>query len=146
MNMNKQIKVIVIGSKNFNYSDYEFFEEKMYEVLEKYFEEDYNIILREQEITKLDGFVVRFAKENNCELERCKIKWDIFGKKAAYENIKILVWGEKGQSGADLLICFFNKLDNESEKIMMLKIIEEFKSSIDISLSLSDSNYFIFNK
>ena len=37
------------------------------------FEEDYKIVIREQEANATDGFAVKFSKENGCELERYKI-------------------------------------------------------------------------
>ena len=79
----KTINVIVIGTNDFD--DYAFFEGKLYEKLEKYFEEDYKIVIREQEANATDGFAVRFSKENGCELERYKIQWDELGKRAGFE-------------------------------------------------------------
>ena len=142
MNTNKNIRVLIIGSKNFD--DYEYFEEKIYKVLERYFEEDYQITIREQEINTVDTFAVRFAKENNCNLERYKINWDKYGKSAAYENIKLLVFGESVQSTSDLLICFYKKIDKKADRDMTERIIDEFKSIIDLENQFQ--NYFIFTK
>lgn len=141
--MNKEIKILIIGTNNFD--DYSFFEEKIYEVLEKYFEKEYKIFLREQEVNSTDNFVVRFSKENNCELERYKIDWDKFGKRAAYENIKRLIWGENSESGIDILCCFCNKWDGEKEKFMINKVIDEFKSIINFD-SFYNQNLFLFKK
>ena len=63
----KRINIVVIGTNNFD--DYTFFEEKLYEKLGEYFEENYKIIIREQESNATDGFAVKFSKENGCELE-----------------------------------------------------------------------------
>ena len=90
--MQKTINVIIIGTNDFD--DYDFFEEKLYEKLSKYFEEDYKIIIREQEANITDKFAVKFSKENGCELERYKIQWEELGKKAGFENFKKLLWGE----------------------------------------------------
>ena len=79
MTKEKTINVVVTGTNDFD--DYAF-EWKFYEKLEKYFEEDYKIIIREQEANATDGFAVRFSKENGCELERYKIQWDELGKKS----------------------------------------------------------------
>ena len=81
----KTINVIVIGTNDFD--DYAFFEGKLYEKLEKYFEEDYKIVIREQEANATDGFAVKFSKENGCELERYKIPWEL-GKRAGFEVSK----------------------------------------------------------
>lgn len=53
-----------------------FLKRGFYEKLEKYFEEDYKIVIREQEANATDGFAIKFSKENGCELERYKIQWD----------------------------------------------------------------------
>lgn len=140
--MNKKIKILIIGSKNFD--DYNYFEEKLYKVLEKYFEEDYKITIREQEVNTVDTFAIRFAKENNCNLERYKIKWDEFGKSAAYKNIKRLIFGENAQSASDLLVCFYKKIDKKVDRDMTERVIEEFKSVIN--LENQSQNYFIFTK
>lgn len=140
--MNKKIRIVIIGSKNFD--DYNYFEEKLYKVLEKYFEENYQIIIREQEINTIDTFAIRFAKENNCDLERYKINWDKYGKSAAYENIKLLVFGKDVKSASDLLICFYKKIDKKADRDMTERIIDEFKSIID--LENQSQNYFIFTK
>lgn len=137
--MSKLIKVLVVGTKNFD--DYIFFEEKLYEILNKYFEENYDIILREQESTLTDGFVVRFCKENNCILERYEIQWNLLGKRAGFENIKNIIWGNNAESSVDLLICFCNKEDNMKDKFMMNKIIDEFQSIINFD----NNNIKLFN-
>lgn len=139
----KKINIIIIGTKNFE--DYSFFEEKLYEKLEQYFEKDYKIIIREQEINITDGFAVKFAKENNCELERYKIQWNELGKKAGFENLKKLLWGENANSGADLLFVFENKWDGNKDKYMIEKIIQEFNSIIDFENFIS-KKYYLFIK
>lgn len=60
MTKKKTINVVVIGTNDFD--DYAFFEEKLYKKLERYFEEDYKIIIREQEVNATDGFAVKFSK------------------------------------------------------------------------------------
>ena len=57
----KIINVIIIGTNDFN--DYDFFEEKLYEKLEKYFEEDYKIAIRIQEYLKLLKHFILTTKE-----------------------------------------------------------------------------------
>lgn len=48
-------------------------------------------------MVKIDGFAVRFSKENGCELERYKIQWDKLGKRAGFENyIKLVVRADYG--------------------------------------------------
>lgn len=145
--MQKRIVVTIIGSNNYiDYNEYNYFEEKLYQVLEKYFEEEYEIVIKEQEINNIDTFSIRFAKENNCKLERCKIQWDNFGKRAAYENIKILIWGNKASLGTDILVCFYKKKDKKNDRVMCEKIIDEFKSVINITAPINFTNCFIFTK
>lgn len=113
--MKKIVKVLIVGSKNFE--DYDYFEEKLYKVLAKYFEENYQIFIREQEINTTDVFAVRFAKENNCKLERCKIKWDKYGKSAWYEQVKILGFGIEDNIGScDEIIFFQKKKDKKADR------------------------------
>lgn len=139
----KTINVIVIGTNDFD--DYAFFEGKLYEKLEKYFEEDYKIVIREQEANATDGFAVRFSKENGCELERYKIQWDEFGKRAGFENFKKLLWGEEAKAGADLLLAFQSKWNGVKDKYMLNKLIQEFKSIIDFE-SFNPKKYFLFTR
>lgn len=143
MKKEKTINVVIIGTNDFD--DYAFFEEKLYEKLEKYFEENYKIIIRKQEENVTDGFAVKFSKENGCELESFKIPWEELGKKAGFENIKRLLWGEEVKAGADLLLAFQSKWDGERDKYMLNKIIQEFKSIIDFE-SFNPKNYFLFVK
>lgn len=139
----KTINVVVIGTNDFD--DYAFFEGKLYEKLEKYFEEDYKIVIREQEANATDGFAVRFSKENGCELERYKIQWDELGKRAGFENFKKLLWGEEANAGADLLLAFQSKWDGAKDKYMLNKLIQEFKSIIDFE-SFNPKKYFLFTR
>lgn len=139
----KTINVIVIGTNDFD--DYAFFEGKLYEKLEKYFEEDYKIVIREQESNATDGFAVKFSKENGCELERYKIQWDELGKRAEFENFKKLLWGEEANAGADLLLAFQSKWDGAKDKYMLNKLIQEFKSIIDFE-SFNPKKYFLFTR
>ena len=141
MGKEKIINIIIIGTNNFE--DYSFFEEKLYEKLGKYFEQDYKIIIREQESNATDGVAVKFSKENGCILERQKIQWDELGKKAGFENMKRLLWGEEAKAGADLLLVFQNKWDGIKDKYMLNKIITEFKSIIDFE-NFNPKNYFLF--
>ena len=139
----KTINVIIIGTNDFD--DYTFFEEKLYEKLEKYFEEDYKIVIREQEANATDGFAVKFSKENGCELERYKIQWDELGKRAGFENFKKLLWGEGAKAGADLLLAFQSKWNGAKDKYMLNKLIQEFKSIIDFE-SFNPKKYFLFTR
>ena len=138
----KTINVIVIGTNDFD--DYAFFEGKLYEKLEKYFEEDYKIVIREQEANATDGFAVKFSKENGCELERYKIQWEL-GKRAGFENFKKLLWGEEVKAKADLLLAFQSKWDGAKDKYMLNKLIQEFKSIIDFE-SFNPKKYFLFTR
>lgn len=140
--MQQNITILVIGSKNFD--DYCYFEEKMYQVLEPFFEENFQITIREQEINTVDTFAIRFAKENNCILERYKIKWDKYGKSAAYENIKQMIFGDNVQSTTNKLVCFYRKNDKKADKEATEKILDEFKSIID--LEHIGPNYYIFTQ
>ena len=139
----KIINVIVIGTNDFD--DYAFFEGKLYEKLEKYFEEDYKIVIREQEANATDGFAVKFSKENGCELERYKIQWDELGKRAGFENFKNLLWGKEAKAGADLLLAFQSKWDGTKDKYMLNKLIQEFKSIINFE-NFNPKKYFLFTK
>ena len=139
----KTINVIVIGTNDFD--DYAFFEGKLYEKLEKYFEEDYKIVIREQEANATDGFAVKFSKENGCELESYPIKWKELGNKAIFENIKKLLWGEGANAGADLLLAFQSKWDGAKDKYILNKLIQEFKSIIDFE-SFNSKKYFLFTR
>lgn len=136
-----EVRILIIGTNDFD--DYNFFEEKLYEKLKKYFEQDYKIIIREQEANTTDKFAVKFSKENGCELERYKIQWDILGKKAGFENLKKLLWGKNAEAGADMLLVFQNKWDGAKDKYMINKLIQEFKSIIDFE-SFNSKNYFLF--
>lgn len=137
----KIIKVIIVGTNDFD--DYHFFEEKLYEELKEYFEEDYKIVIREQEANTTDGFAVKFSKENGCELERYKIQWDELGKRAGFENFKKLLWGEEANAGADLLLAFQSKWDGVKDRYMLNKLIQEFKSIIDFE-NFNSKKYFLF--
>ena len=137
----KILNVIVIGTNDFD--DYAFFEEKLYEKLERYFEENYKIVIREQEANATDGFAVKFSKENGCELNKFKIPWEL-GKRAGFENIKKIIWGEDAKSGADLLLAFQSKWDGKESKFWLNKAIKEFKSIIDFDDN--ERKYFIFEK
>ena len=59
MQTDKEIVVVIVGTNDFD--DYEFFEEKLYEKLEFYFENNYNIIIREQETNRTDKFAIKFS-------------------------------------------------------------------------------------
>lgn len=143
MTKKKTINVVVIGTNDFD--DYAFFEEKLYEKLERYFEENYKIVIREQEANTTDNFSVKFSKENGCELESYKIQWDKLGKKAGFENFKKLLWGEEANAGADILIAFQNKWDGANDKYMIKKLIQEFKSIIDFN-TFNPKNYHLLTK
>ena len=138
----KILNVIVIGTNDFD--DYAFFEEKLYEKLERYFEENYKIVIREQEANATDGFAVKFSKENGCELNKFKIPWEL-GKRAGFENIKKIIWGEDAKSGADLLLAFQSKWDGKESKFWLNKAIKEFKSIIDFE-SFNLKKYFLFTR
>lgn len=144
-----EIRVLILGSNNIsNYEEYSYFEEQLYSVLEKYFEEEWEIVVREQEVNLIDNFSVRFAKENNCILERCGIDWNKYGKKAAYENIKKIIWGEDGQAAVDKIIVFQKKSDKYKDLFMIDKILDEFKGMIilDSSSFSNIDNIYIFEK
>ena len=141
MTKKKTINVVVIGTNDFD--DYAFFEEKLYEKLERYFEENYKIVIREQEANATDGFAVKFSKENGCELERHKVQWNILGKRAGFENIKRLLWGEGASAGADLLLAFGNKWDGVKDRYMLDKLVADFKTIIDFE-NFNSKNYFLF--
>lgn len=135
-------RVLIIGSKDCK--DYTFFEEKLYQILEENFEKEEKIIIREQEVTTLDNFAVRFSKENNCELERYPIQWDKFGKRAAYENIKHLVYGHNVDSCIDTLVCFYKKGEDYTSRLIPNKIIDEFKSIINLDINSLQRKCHIF--
>lgn len=141
----KTINVIIIGSKNFD--DYVYFEEKLYKVLEKYFKEEYEIIIREQEMVQVDTYAIRFANENNCKLERYKIQWDKYGKSAAYVNIKPMVWGYNGSTPSDILICFYKKRDKKADRKITSMIIDEYNSMLFFGeLGFLSPQIYIFTK
>ena len=125
----EKIVVTIIGSKNFN--NYNFFEEKLYQILGEYFEKEYKIIIREQEINNVDTFAIRFAKENNCILQRYKIKWDEYGKSAGYINLKRLLFGDLNEDNqlesCDIICCFYSEYDKNSDRIMQDTLIESAK-------------------
>ena len=141
--MQNNIVVVIIGTNDFD--DYEFFEEKLYEKLEYYFENGYNITIREQEANKTDKFAAKFANENSCKLERYKIEWENLGKRAGLENIKKLLWGNNAEIGADLLFAFQSKWDGDRSKFVTNKLIEEFKSIIDFQ-NFNPKIYYLFTK
>lgn len=141
-----EIVIVVVGSKNFD--DYTFFEEKMYEVLGKYFEEDIKITIKEQESTTTDNFVVRFCKENNCNLERVKINWEKYGKAAAYINNKILIFGEDPNKNipSEFPIIFLTKKDKEKDLLLINNLLELFIECVTFGNEITTPKYYIFEK
>lgn len=140
----KEVIITVVGDKYF--SDYEFFEEKMYEVLEEYFKEEYTIKIREQEVTSVDNFCVRFCKENNCILERYKILWDEYGKSAAYVNNKFLLNGKIiNKSGSSKILVIF--LSKYKDNLRMIEDLEEaFNSCVTYYNNPSEPEIYKFIK
>lgn len=143
MQTDKEIVVVIVGTNDFE--DYEFFEEKLYEKLEFYFENNYNIIIREQETNRTDKFAIKFSKENGCKIESYPIQWEKLGKIAGLENIKKLLWGNDVKRGADLLLTFQDKWDGDKSKFVVNKLIEEFKSIIDFQ-NFNPKIYYSFTK
>lgn len=139
----KEIKIVIIGTNDFD--DYNFFEEKLYEILKNYFEEEYKIIIRERKSNLTDKFAIKFSQENDCQLEEYPIQWDILGNRAEFENLKKLLWGEEANAGADLLLAFQSKWDGAKDKYMLNKLIQEFKSIIDFE-NFNSKNYFLFTR
>lgn len=113
----KEVILVVVGTKSFK--DYKFFEEKMYGVLTPYFLQKYQITIREKEENTTDNFVVRFCKENNLNLERVPILWNDYGRSAAYQINKALLYGKDPSEGraSKFMVVFINKKDTKDKLI-----------------------------
>ena len=99
----KELIVIINGSRQFN--NYFLLEEKCYEILEPYLNKNYKIIIREGEASGADTLAVRFALENNFELQRYKADWKL-GKGAGLKRNIEMIQGKDGDKPANLLIAF----------------------------------------
>ena len=123
----KNIKVGIIGNKTFN--DYNFFENNLYKALGEEFESEKNVFIREQEAFLIDGCSVRFAKENNCALQRYPINWENKGKSAGYVALKEFIYGKECSDALDILIFFFVKGTKKKDNLFNLELIDIFESN-----------------
>ena len=138
----KEVCIAIIGCKEFN--NYSFFEEKMYNIISPFLENNYNITIRERERNRTDTFAVRFALENNFKLERYKIKWKELGKSAGIWNNKALVYGEdiSEQRPTKILVVFIT--ENMKDDFAIEHLLEEFSSCVTFINELETPDINIF--
>lgn len=98
-----ELIVIINGSRQFE--DYALLEEKCYEILGPYFEKGTKIIIREGEASGADRLAVKFALENNLDLQRYPANWKE-GKGAGLKRNIDMIKGKNGDKPADMLISF----------------------------------------
>ena len=117
----KEKIVIIAGGRNFN--NYLFLEEKCYQILSPFLEKGYKITIREGEAKGADTLGVKFALDNNFDLQRYFAKWDLNGKRAGYIRNKEMALGKNGDKPADILIAFWDGLSKGTQH--MIKIMQE---------------------
>lgn len=100
----KDLIVVINGSRQF--TNYNLLEEKCYEILAPYIEKGFNIIIREGSARGADTLAIRFAKENNFELQDYKADWDRFGRGAGFKRNIEMIEGVNGDKKANILISF----------------------------------------
>ena len=140
--ISKELIVAIAGCKEFK--NYSFFEEKCYEVIASFLEKDYKITIRERESYTVDNFSVKFANENNFNLERYKIDWENKGKSAGIWTNKAIVYGKDidEQRPTDILIVFTTK--NMKEDKLLEHLLEEISCCITHVNELKEPEIYIF--
>lgn len=98
-----ELIVIINGSRQFE--DYALLEEKCYEILGPYFEKGTKVIIREGEASGADRLAIKFALENNLDLQRYPANWRE-GKGAGLKRNIEMIKGKNGDKPADMLISF----------------------------------------
>lgn len=100
----KDLIVVINGSRQF--TDYNLLEEKCYEILAPYIEKGFNIIIREGSARGADTLAIRFAKENNFELQDYKADWNRFGRGAGFKRNIEMIEGVNGDKKANIQNSF----------------------------------------
>lgn len=113
----KKVIVIINGSRTFD--NYQLLEEKCYEILSPFIERGDNIIIREGEASGADTLAIRFAQENNFQLERYKANWKLGKGAGLLRNIE-MVRGKNGDP-ANIMIAFNEGTPGTSHAIKYMK-------------------------
>ncbi len=90
-------KLVIAGSRNF--TDYNFFKEKVNICISR-IKEEYELIILSGHCKGVDMMVEKYAKENNLQIEIFPAEWEKYGKSAGPKRNKIMV------DNADFAIAF----------------------------------------
>ena len=139
---NKEVCIAIAGCKEFY--NYSFFEEKIYEIISPFLEKGFSITIRERELYTVDNFAVRFALENNFNLERYKIDWNEKGKSAGIWANKAITYGREinEQRPSEILIVFITNKMKENK--LLEHLLEEFSCCVTCVNELKEPDIYVF--